>query len=121
MNLLARIMGAFKPRTHDATLSHYINAPDFSHEPVENSIWRSDLEFRLQDWKGDTGRVPYSQVLTTQGNLMFAQKLVTTAGLGGTSIPYGQGVTLPVTGFAGRPAQLDETSLAAEYVEVNQS
>lgn len=120
MRLLERIKQAFNPRSHDATLSHYIPAPNFSADPVELSVWRSDLEKPLSDWKGDNGRIPNAQLLTTQGPLLFALKGVTTAGFGGTSIPFGQGITAPVAGFAGRPAQLDSTSLSAEYVEVNQ-
>jgi len=120
MRLMERIKQAFKPHSHSSTLSHYIPAPDFSHEPIENSVWRSDLEKRLQDWRGDTGRVYDNQVLATQGPLLFALKTAPTAGLGGTSIPFGQSVTTPVAGFSGRPALLHETSLAAEFGDVNQ-
>lgn len=120
MRLLERLKAAFNPRSHDATLSHYIPAPDYSYEPVELSIWRSDLDKRLQDWKGDTGRIPNAQVLTTQGPLLFALKGVTTQGLGGTSIPFGDIGTFPVSGFAGRPAAITPTSLAAEFPAVQQ-
>ena len=119
MRLFERIKQAFRPRSHDATLSHYIPAINFSADPVELSIWRSDLEKPVQDWKGDNGRIPNAQVMTTQGPLLFALKGVTTAGFGGTSVPFGQGVTAPVAGFAGRPAQLDAVSIASEYQAVN--
>lgn len=120
MRLLERLKAAFAPHSHSSTLSHYIPSLDYGDAPIENSVWRSDLERRYQDWKGDTGRVYNQQVLTNQGPLLFANKVVTTQGLGGTSIPYGQGVTVPVAGFAGRPPQLDATSIASEYVQVQQ-
>jgi hypothetical protein len=118
MRLLDRLKMAFNPASHDAALSHYIPAVQYADSGVENSIWQSDLQKRVQDWKGDTGRVYSHQILTTEGGLLFAQKLVTTAGLGGTSIPFGQNVSLPVAGFAGRQAQLDPTSDAAEWTAV---
>ena len=120
MKLMQRLKMAFNPRSHDAALSHYIPAVQYADSGVENAIWQSDLQKRLQDWRGDTGRVPYHQVLTTQGSLLFPLKAVPTAGLGGTSIPFGQGTTVAVAGFAGRPAQLDATSLASEYVAVQE-
>lgn len=120
MNLLARLKSAFNPRSHDATLSHYIPAPDYSLDPVMLSVWRSDLEKPVQDWRGNTGRIPNAQVLATQGPLLFPLKAVTTQGLGGTSIPYGDIGSYPVAGFAGRPAQIDATTLAAEYQQVQQ-
>jgi hypothetical protein len=119
MRLLERLKQAFAPNHHSTTLSHYIPAPNFANEPVENSIWRSDLEKRVTDWRGDCGRIYNAQVLTMQGPLLFPLKAVTTASIGGTGVAFGQGVTLPVAGFAGRPAALDSTSLSAEFVQVN--
>jgi hypothetical protein len=115
MNLLARLKSAFNPKSHDATLSHYIPAIQYADSGAANSIWQTDLMDRVQDWKGDTGRIYNQQVLTTQGPLMFALDGAIVAGLGGTSITFGQGLTPPVAGFAGRSPQLDETSIAAEY------
>lgn len=121
MRLMDRLKQAFKPKHHDATLSHYIPAPVYDADPVENSVWQSDLErTRWMDWKGDTGRVPDQQVLTAQGPLLFALDRAITTGLGGTSIPFGQGVIGNVAGFGGRPPQLDATSSAAEYDAVQQ-
>lgn len=121
MRLLSRLKQAFNPKAHSATLSHYIPAVDYSNEPVENSIWQSDLQrTRWKDWRGDTGRVYDQQILTLEGPILFALKTAPIAGLGGTSIPYGQQVSGPVAGYAGRPAQLDDTSLASEYVAVQQ-
>ena len=120
MKLFQRLKMAFNPKSHSSTLSHYIPTVQYADDPVENSVWVSDLEKRVQDWRGDTGRVYSQEVLTTQGPLLFALKAVPTEGLGGTGQYFGQGVTLPVAGFAGRPAQIDATSLAAEYVDVQQ-
>jgi hypothetical protein len=119
MQLLQRLKQMFNPHSHSATLSHYIPAPDFSYEPIENSIWRSELEKRPVDWRGDTGRVYDQQVLATQGPLLFPLKTVISAGLGGAGNTFGQGGTFPVAGFAGRPAVIDSTTYAAEYNEVN--
>lgn len=115
MRLLQRLANAFKPHSHSTTLSHYIPSPDFSDDSVMLSIWRSDLEKPYRDWKGDTGRIPNAQVLTMQGPLLFPLKTVTTQGLGGTSMTFGQGYTESVKGFAGRPAQLTAASEAAEF------
>jgi hypothetical protein len=115
MRLIDRLKAAFNPASHDAALSHYIPAVQYADSGVENSIWQSDLEKRLQDWKGDTGRVYSRQVLTTQGPLLFPLKVVPTAGLGGTSVTFGQYVTTNVAGFGGRPALLDATSTASEW------
>jgi hypothetical protein len=115
MRLGARLKLAFAPKSHSATNSHYIPAVQYADSGVENSIWQTELADRLQDWKGDTGRVYSRQVLTTQGPLLTALKVVPTAGLGGTGYTYGQNLTVPVAGFAGRPAVLDPTSTAAEY------
>jgi len=119
MRLWQRLKMAFNPKSHDAALSHYIPSVNYADDPVENSVWRSDLEKRLTDWKGDTGRLYSNQILTSQGGLLFALKAVPTAGLGGTGYAYGQGGTYPVAGFAGRPADLNDTSLAAEYEDIN--
>jgi hypothetical protein len=120
VKLLQRLKMAFNPRSHDAALSHYIPAVQYADSGVENSIWQSDLQKRLQDWRGDTGR-PYShQLITAEGQLLFPLKAVTTAGLGGTSQTFGQYITPAVAGFAGRPAALDTTSLAAEFVQVQE-
>lgn len=115
MRLGQRLARAFSPRAVKESLSHYIPAVQYADSGVENSIWQSDLQKRLQDWKGDNGRIYSRQVLSTQGPLLFALKLVPTAGLGGTGNPYGQNATYQVAGFAGRPANLDPTSIASEY------
>lgn len=115
MRLGQRLKQAFIPRALSATQSHYIPAVQYADSGVENSIWQSELRDRLQDWKGDNGRIYSRQVLSTQGPLLTALKVVPTAGLGGTGNPYGQNATYAVAGFAGRPADIDPTSLAAEY------
>ena len=119
MRLFQRLKMAFNPASHDASLSHYIPAVQYADTGVENSIWVSDLAKRVQDWKGDNGRVYSEQILTAQGALLFAQKLVTTAGVGGLGVAYGQNQTVAVAGFSGLPAVLDATSTAAEFSEVN--
>ena len=120
MRLLQRLKMAFNPKSHSSTLSHYIPSVNYADDPVMNSVWRSDLEKRLTDWRGDTGRVYNQQVLTSQGHLMSTLKTVKAAGIGGNNFSFGQNVTVPVTGFAGRPAQLTAVSDAAEFVQVNQ-
>ena len=120
MRLLQRLKMAFNPASNDAALSHYIPAVQYADSGVENAIWQSDLQKRITDWRGDTGRIYSHQVLTEQGPLLFPLKVVPTAGLGGTGATFGQNITVPVAGFAGRPAQLDATSLAAEFVDVQQ-
>jgi hypothetical protein len=120
MKLLQRLKMAFNPRSHDAALSHYIPAVQYADSGVENAIWQSDLQKRLEDWRGNTGRVYSHQLLSVEGALLFPLKAVTTAGLGGTSIAFGQYITAPVAGFAGRPAALDPTSTAAEYDAVQE-
>jgi len=115
MNLFSRLKKPFNPKSHDATLSHYIPAVQFADTGPANAIWQTDLQDRLQDWKGDNGRVFSQQVLTSQGPLLFALDGVIVAGLGGTGVSFGQYLTPPVAGFAGRGAVLDETSTAAEY------
>lgn len=120
MKLLQRLKMAFNPKSHDAALSHYIPAVQYADSGVENSIWQTDLQKRLTDWRGDTGRVYSRQVLTASGPLLFALKGVPTAGLGGNNLTYGQYVTTAVAGFGGRPAVLDSTSLASEYEAVQE-
>lgn len=117
MGLLSRLKGAFRPASHDNTMSHYINGPDFSYQPVVLSVWRSDLRRPRHDWKGNTGRLYDNQVQTLGGPLVFALKGVTTAPLAAYSglPPYGQLVNTAVAGYAGRPAQLSPYSGAAEY------
>lgn len=118
MRLGQRLKAAFNPKSHDAALSHYIPAVQYADSGVENSIWRTDLQDRVQDWRGDTGRQYSQQVLTTQGALLFALKVVPTAGLGGTSMPFGQNATFDLAGFAGRPPVLDSTSVSLEWSDV---
>ena len=115
MRLGERLKRAFVPKALSTTKSHYIPAVQYADTGVENSIWQSDVAKIPQDWKGDNGRIYSRQVLSTQGPLLFALKLAPTAGLGGTSIPFGQNATFQVAGFAGRPADIDPTSIAAEY------
>jgi hypothetical protein len=115
MRLFDRLKNAFRPASHASTQSFYIPSVNYGDDPVENSVWRSERDFRLQDWKGDTGRVPYSEAFTFQGPLLFALRGAKVAGVGGNNFAFGQGVTNPVTGFAGRPAQLGVTSTAAEF------
>lgn len=115
MRLFDRVKQAFKPHLHDTTQSYYIPSINYANDPIENSIWRSELDKRLQDWKGDTGRVPNAQVLSLQGPILFAIQGSILAGVGGNNFAYGQGGSYPVAGFAGRPAQIDSTSTAAEY------
>ena len=118
MRLGQRLKAAFNPKSHDAALSHYIPAVQYADSGVENSIWQTDLADRVQDWRGDTGRQYSQQVLTTQGALLFPLKVVPTAGLGGTAIPYGQNATFATAGFAGRPPQLDSTSVSLEWGDI---
>jgi hypothetical protein len=119
MQLLQRLKAAFNPKSHDATLSHYIPSIDYANQPVLNSVWRSDLALPIQDWKGNAGRIPYMQVRSTQGPLLFALKGVVSSGLGGNSgLTFGQYITPAVAGFAGRPAILNSTSVAAEFEAV---
>ena len=118
MRLGERLRRAFNPRSHDAALSHYIPAVQYADSGVENSIWRTDLQDRVQDWRGDTGRQYSQQVLTAQGPLLFALKVVPTAGLGGTSNTFGQNATFATAGFAGREPVLDATSIASEWESV---
>lgn len=120
MKLLQRLKMAFNPASHSAALSHYIPAVQYADSGVENSIWQSELAKRLSDWRGDTGRVYSHQILTSEGGLLTAQKLVTTAGYGGLGVTYGQGTTPPVAGYGGRPSVLDATSSAAEWDAVQQ-
>ena len=117
-NLGTRLKSAFKPRLHDATLSHYIPTPQYSADPVELSAWRSDLNLPVEDWRGNTGRVYDHQVLTSQGPLLTALQASILCGTGGTGIAFGQGYAIPVAGFAGRPAQLQSTDLSAEWEDV---
>jgi hypothetical protein len=117
---MQRLKMAFNPKSHDAALSHYIPAVQYADSGVENSIWRTDLQDRIEDWKGDTGRVYSKQVLTTQGPLLFPIKVVPQAGLGGTSVVYGQYVTQDAVGSAGRPLQIDATTAASEFVQVQE-
>ncbi len=120
MRLLQRLKMAFNPSSHSNTMSHYIPAIQYADSGVENSVWRSDLQKPVSDWRGNTGRVYNQQVYATQGPLLFANKLAIEAGLGGTASTYGQYITVPVAGFAGRGAQLDATSTAAEWQMVQQ-
>jgi hypothetical protein len=119
MKLMQRLKMAFNPRSHSATQSHYIPAVQYADSGVENSIWQTELDDRIQDWRGDTGRIYSQQVLSTQGPLLFPLKLVPTAGLGGLGSSFGQNATFEVAGYAGRPAVLDPTSTAAQFTEVN--
>lgn len=120
MQLLQRLKDAFRPKSHDATLSHYIPSVDYGYQPVELSVWRSDLEKPPQDFWGNMSRLYSNQARSTQGPLLFPLKAVTTQALSPANRLYGQYVTPPVAGYAGRPAQLDPTSLAAEYGAINQ-
>jgi hypothetical protein len=119
MRLGERLKLAFAPKSHSTTNSHYIPAVQYADSGVENSIWQSEVARPPQDWKGNNGRIYDRQVLTSQGPLLTALKVVPEAGIGGTGIAYGQNVTIPVAGFAGRAAVLDPTSLASEYNMVN--
>jgi hypothetical protein len=112
---MQRLKAAFNPASHDAALSHYIPAVQYADSGVENSIWQSDLAKIPEDWRGNTGRIYSMQVLTSNGGLLFANKLVTTQGFGGLGIPFGQSKTVPVAGYGGQPSVLDATSTAAEF------
>lgn len=118
-NLLQAFKSAFSPKPLETTQSYYIPSPQYADSGVELSVWRAERRKPTQDWRGNTGRIYNKQVLALQGPLLFPLDYTTSGSLGQGPVElYGQSVTVPVAGFAGRPAQLSPQSVAAEYHEV---
>ena len=119
-DLMKRLKNKLIPTQIKNTGEYYISAPDYGAQAVPLSVWRLGKKRPPQDFWGNTGRIYSQQVLTTQGPLLFALKVVPSAGLGGNSgLVFGQTITPPVAGFAGRPAQITPYSTAAEWNAVN--
>lgn len=100
---------------------YYLPVPDYGHDPIPLSIWRLGHRRPPQDFWGNTGRIYDQQILACEGPLMQVIQRGIATGQGGTGVAFGQSVSLPVMGFAGRPAVLTEISQAMEWNQVQGS
>lgn len=108
-----------QPITLANTGEYYEPVPDYGHQAIPLSVWRLGRKRPPQDFWGNTGRVYNEQLLTLPGPLLFALDRGITTGQGGTGVSFGQYVSMPVMGFAGRPSALTQTSAAMEWNQVN--